>query len=281
MTRSHQLDGNNNNAAWNSLSLSNYIKKNSVSDGLTIFHHIPKTAGSSLVREMRDHIGGYHPFHVNYKRFSGGDINYHDIRPQLESEMHSVIDEALVKYSSSSVHSMSGHFYASHMKRLLNVFPSAFFFTFLRHPVARVVSDYRYQCTPQHPPHRSFIREYPTIMHYLDNEDDHNKSFDYLLGRDVQIVDGISYIENNYSFIGIQEMYPMSFNILFRFHGINAFPKLHIRPTQNLDVNAVKVTDKLRLAIMDRNKKDASIYDHFFRKMMLRRDEWRSLVGIQ
>src|SRR3712207_8209906 len=43
--------------------------------------------------------------------------------------------------------------------------------TMLRHPVKRVISDYRYQGSPMHPEHEGFRRRCPTLRDFLKVEE--------------------------------------------------------------------------------------------------------------
>ncbi|MFC7705059.1 hypothetical protein ACFQXB_12705 [Plastorhodobacter daqingensis] len=245
--------------------------------GLTVFQHINKTAGSSMVAELQRHPGNYMSLHNDYERFRDPELDYATLIPALRTEMHQVLDRALVAYQPDRVRCLSGHLYREHMDRLFALFPQAFFFTFLRAPVARVISDFRYQCTPQHPPYLAFRRACPTIEHYLDREDETDKMYEMLVGRDVPLDEGIAHIERRYALVGIHEMYPMSFNILMRCHGRDSFPRAHLRPTADLPENRVELTPALRARIEARNPRDMALYRHFHAQMLARRGEWQAL----
>ncbi len=51
--------------------------------------------------------------------------------------------------------SFSGHIRRPHIDFIQTELPGTRFFTLLREPVARVVSDYRYCLSPSHPTHRA------------------------------------------------------------------------------------------------------------------------------
>ncbi|MFD1914507.1 hypothetical protein [Halodurantibacterium flavum] len=264
---------------WSRLPLVDYIASHRRAEGgLTIFQHIPKTAGSSLVAELQRHIGGYHSLHNDFSGLGTDDVVHEGLAERLRAEMHGVLDQALVRYQPGVMRSMSGHIHHEHVDRLRAVFPDALFFTFLRSPVARVISHYRYQRTPAHPPYRAFIRACPTFEHYLENDpDSSDMMFDYLVGRDYGLEEGIARVERLYTFIGIQEMYPMSFDILMRLHGLDVRPSARLRMTEGTADNEVELTPELRARIEARNPKDVALYNHFLAKMRARRGEWQAL----
>ncbi|MFC7704794.1 sulfotransferase family 2 domain-containing protein [Plastorhodobacter daqingensis] len=253
---------------WKTTTLEAYLEAHQP-PALTVFQHIPKTAGSSLVAEMNRHIGHYTPI----------EIDYNDPDPDVHQRVNKAVARFLDAWTPEETRCTSGHIFREQVEQILARVPDVGLFTFLRSPVARFVSDYRYQCTVDHPGHEDFLRRFPTIEHYLDATYEMNKMCRYLIGKDVAVEDGIAFVERNFHFVGIQEMYPMSFNILMRLQGVDALPTERVRQTKAIAQNEVALSDTLVEEILARNAKDAALYDHFHKLLLSRRDQWREMIG--
>ena len=137
--------------------------------------------------------------------------------------------------------------------------------TMLRDPVDRIVSDYRYQRSPAHPPsadhpRRSRHRRLPS------DRFQQNKTARHLLPYPM-VADGdperaIEYILANYDFVGVQEMYPLSFGILTAMIGKPRPPSL--RKNVNPEAStSVEINDDLVKSVREVNRLDAAIYAYF------------------
>ena len=163
-----------------------------------------------------------------------------------------------------------------HVLRIRKTFPKAKVFSFLRDPVERVISDFRYARTPAHPPYRDFIRQFPTIESYVDSPASQNKMFKFLApDPDLGTPELFAFLDQSTSFIGLTEMYPMSFNILMKLTGSNILPSLHKSKTEMTENNNVERTPGLLKRIRDANERDLSLFVWVKERMIARRDEWR------
>jgi hypothetical protein len=88
------------------------------------FLHVPKSGGSSVISSLRSTLGAARLFHANESRYQHGPL---DVLLALHPDRYQVV---------------AGHFsFAQITDTLLD---RAFFFTFLREPVDRVLSHYYY-----------------------------------------------------------------------------------------------------------------------------------------
>lgn len=252
------------------LPLAAYIDANRAdnrADGFTLFQHIPKTAGSSLTGEMARHIRDYRNIFLTDATPGAG----------FEARMTARVEQFVTGELPAGYRCASGHLHREHVERILAARPDAFLFTFLREPVARFVSDYRYQCTPMHPGHEAFRARFPTIEDYLEAREG-NKMTRFMLGRDVALTrrvpfeDALAWAEETFHFVGIQDNYPLSFGILMRLHGLAARPSHRKRVNEANAGGAGDITPELRARIEERNELDARLFAHFRAKLLAHKD---------
>ena len=124
-----------------------------VRNPLLVFQHIQKTAGTSLTRELAMTFPPYKNIHITYTPET----------VTTDDAMADATNAFLVDHPERRFRSASGHFDPRHIRMLRDAIPYASFFTILREPVARILSDYRYSTSPAHPPHASFLKDFPTI----------------------------------------------------------------------------------------------------------------------
>jgi hypothetical protein len=141
----------------------------------------------------------------------------------------------------------------------------------LRDPVARLVSDFRYARTPKHPPYKDFIARFPTIEDYVQSRSSQNKMVKHLGGSDP------AEVFKEFTFIGALELYPMSFNILFRLMNENVMPKLHERKTEGTADNKVELTADLSEQIKAANPGDVRIFNAVRSALKSQRPAWADL----
>lgn len=255
---------------WSDKALKDYIKDIADTPGPLVFQHIPKTAGSSLVHEISRSVGGYKPITVDYSTTRA-------VQPMDDMFMEAV-ERFIAAYDPETVKSASGHLRRKHIDRLLEAIPDAKLVTVLRNPVDRMISDYRYQCTDQHPPHKEFIERFPRIEDYVNFRGTADKHWHFMIDdNDMSIEDGIDFIEKRFAFVGLKEMYPMSVNVMMLLRGHDVMPRVHKRSTKPNAANAVEITDELVAQITEKNRKDFALFEHFRKKLVEKRDEWRKL----
>jgi hypothetical protein len=248
--------------------LATFLANDRFADELCVFIHIPKTAGSSLSHELARMRRPYRNIHRTY--YQGETVTF----SRLEDEIAAVIDSGEIQ----TARSCSGHFTWAMAAPIRAARPDARFFTFLRDPVQRVLSDYRYSRTPSHPTYRETIARFPTIESYVEAPETQNKMTRFLMPGDVVTPEQISrFIGSNYAFVGLLEMYPLSFNILARLLGSGRMPSEHKRRTEDTDDNVVDVTPELRAIIAAHNARDMALYDAARVKLIGIEDEWSAM----
>jgi len=235
-------------------------------EALWLFLHIPKTAGSSFGSELAALRPPYRNIHVDYRNHS---------RPFAE-QLQRAVDEFVADCKRVRFRSASGHLALHHVHQIRDAVPDCKLVTFVRDPVARVVSDYRYQRTPAHPPYRDFITKYPNLRSYVSSPGARDKMFDHLAGdKSLPFQVGYRSIQDTFSFIGLVEHYPMCFNVFTRLCGLDAMPMLYRRRTEENSDNRVTLDLATIREIRQRNSRDCRLYNRVRNAWDAVADEWR------
>jgi hypothetical protein len=247
------------------LSLAEFLESHRDKQDLWLFVHIPKTAGSSLSTEISRKLIPYRNIHIDS---SEKNVEY-------AVQVQNAVNRFIADSETRRFRSASGHINIGHVNHIRSAIPAAKAFTFLRHPVKRLISDFRYQRTPLHPPYKEFIERFPTIESYVASEISQNRMYKTLVRDEkMPLQEAFKQVADDFTFIGFLEMYPMSFNILFRLFGLDSMPEDHKRPTPETQDNAVEDTPELRNRILMANAQDMVLYRHFADKLRARRDQW-------
>ncbi|MBV1799397.1 sulfotransferase family 2 domain-containing protein [Siccirubricoccus sp. G192] len=232
--------------------------------GLLVFSHVPKTAGSSLRAEIARVL----------KPEANIFLDYNDKTRTYMQGLDDAVAAFLERHRKLPHRFASGHIFAHHVDAIAREAGSIRRVTMLRQPVKRVVSDYRYQCSPMHPGNEEFRRRCPTFGHYLQRVEEANKATRYLVPHALfQSGDQeacLDYMLRTYDFIGMQEMYPLSFRMLFALIGQPRAPTLRMRVNDGDEAAELAADPQVLREVEDRNALDLGIYN-----AMLAR--WRSV----
>lgn len=228
--------------------------------GLWLFAHVPKTAGSSLGSDLARVLKPYCNIHIAPEERAART------RPAPEL-LDAVVERFLAAHADRPYRFASGHLLHRHAERIAAAVPGMRRFTLLREPVARVVSDFRYQRSPLHPLADWSIRRTPGLAAFIDLPGQRNRAAKHLvpaaLVREGRIAEAIAYVEEHYAFVGLQEMYELSFR------AISALVARPMAPTERRRVNSAPVEEEARLtpelaaAIAERSPIDMALHRHF------------------
>ncbi|MEP2785158.1 MAG: sulfotransferase family 2 domain-containing protein [Pseudoruegeria sp.] len=216
-----------------------------------IFHHIPKTAGSSLTSELRFCLPPYR--NINFDEYGRGvDRN---------KGLMGAVDSFLEEHDEVGYRSCSGHLRPQHLERLRAGLPRAQVFTFLRDPIERFISEYRYSRTSRYPAHKEFVDRYPDIDAYIDNDDSHNKLWNFIDPASQEATPkNIRAIFDRYAFIGLVEEFGPHFSYFAGLSGYPKAPSARTNMTVNTAANTIADTAELRARIAKANHKDVALY---------------------
>jgi hypothetical protein len=234
--------------------------------GVWFFHHIPKTAGTSLTRELRFSFPPYRNIHFdqygpNVDRIQG---------------LSDAVDSFLEDHKTRRFRSCSGHLRFQHVRRLREVLPELRAVTFLRDPVDRLISEYRYCRTEAFPEHEAFRKQYPDIEAFFSVSRNCNQLWSFLAPAAQEgTPEQITSIFNRYSFIGVVEELDTDF---MYFTGLSGYPKAiatQANRTKPSKDNEIEITANLRASIAESNAKDMMLYTAVQDVLAPKREEMR------
>tara|TARA_R110002051_G_scaffold45702_1_gene92156 strand:+ start:27612 stop:28421 length:810 start_codon:yes stop_codon:yes gene_type:complete len=208
-----------------------------------LFVHIPKTAGMSVGRSLREAFDVFRGVDWTNKAKSFRDETRAAVYTQSRANSRQVI---------------MGHYGWSELQIWRNHNMPLKCGTILRDPVARVVSNYNYNCSPKHPLNETFKGRFPTLDDYVVN-----------LPLDVQVTQAAGLIcsfENlldklntHYSFLGVAEHLNASLTHLWRSHGLPAQQTYRENTGPRSQVPPLSLA--LRKIIQDRSHNDCKLHD--------------------
>ncbi len=226
-------------------------------DALWLFVHVPKTAGSSLRQELAEMLQPEWNIAVDY----------HDASLPHDEKMDSAARRFLAAQAEQPHRFASGHILDHHARWIEEAAGDVRRVTMLREPVARFVSDYRYQRSPMHPTHQEFKKRFPTLADYAAVEGEWNKMARHLMpAAMLEAADAptaIAYLMDRYAFVGLQEIYALSFGVLTRLLGQQRTATAKLRVNAVTEETKVELTPELRQKVEAANRLDMAIYDAF------------------
>ncbi|MFD1914281.1 sulfotransferase family 2 domain-containing protein [Halodurantibacterium flavum] len=235
-----------------------YLSANTDSTTPWIFQHIPKTAGSSLTAELSRHRSPY----VNLFVDDSSAIPYRQQMMQHAASVEPVSDGRPLR-------SLSGHFTHDEIDVLQGRLPDARLFTFVRSPVERVISDFRYSRTPQHPDWRKVIEDFPTLDAFIEHSSAaRNQMAFFMLGvREGDPTEIATAAMKRFNFVGSLDSYDVSFRALSLMLWTQSEPTVHARPTRETAENKVEITNGQIARIKEQNALDQAIFNRVTKKL--------------
>lgn len=245
-----------------------YLRRLQGTGAVWIFHHIPKTAGSSVTHELRHILPPYRNIHAD-----------HQPGQNRADALMVAVDKFVEDNKKQQFRSASGHLRLPNYRRLREALPNARFMTILRHPAARLISDYRYAKTDKHPLHAEFSAEFPTIEDYVENDGVRNKMWKFLAPpNEAATPEAIGRIFDRYAFIGMLETLEEDWAFFSALIGHPKTVATRVNVTQNQTTNRVAENDALLERIREQNEKDFALYEAVERVLTAKREDMRAFV---
>jgi hypothetical protein len=146
----------------------------------------------------------------------------------------------------------------------VEVAPDVLPVTMLRDPISRLVSDYRFRTSKNHPQHAHARAMYPSFRHFVEHESNQNVLFDYLCASPEdsmqQVVDNLM---KNFLFVGVQESYDICLKLQMALIGARARPRYVLRQAEKLSVDDLDITKEDFQRARELNELDRGLYEVF------------------
>lgn len=211
---------------------------------VVLFTHIPKTAGMSVGKALRQGFDEFHPVHWE----NVGQAFRRKSRKVLYERSHTPARRVMMGHFSW----IEINFWKTHE---LPIKAAAI----LRDPLARVVSNYNYNCSAKHPRHEQFKQKFPTLDAYAEN-----LSFDYqlntLIGAFYSFDHALEKLTRYYSFLGLTEHLGASLEHFATSHGL---PKLqeHRQNRATKPASEAQVSDRVRNIVLEKSHNDQRLFE--------------------
>lgn len=164
--------------------------------GVLVYVHLPKAAGNSSIRPLRGHFPPY--VSVNWRK----------------PKEH--VEEIVANWNDTPIYFISGHLNHAALEVIRTSSLPHSCITFLRHPVDRIISSYRYSSSAKAPNYEAFLARHPTLEHFVFEAVRPNEISRFMLGRNVQCLDEYKAGMKKFAFIGVSELLPLCHMVLCR-----------------------------------------------------------------
>jgi hypothetical protein len=165
-------------------------------DTVLVYVHLPKAAGNASIGALRDHFTPY--VSVDWRQ------------PMRHME------EIVASWTNHQVRFISGHIHHDVLEVIRTSSLPQVRMTFIRHPVDRIISSYRYRSSARSPRQEANLARHPTLEHYVFEAVKTNEIARFMLGKDVRSLDEYERGMKKFSFIGVSELLPLSHLVLSR-----------------------------------------------------------------
>lgn len=239
--------------------------------GTWLFQHIPKTAGTSLVQELRFCLPPYRNIHVSAEDSEA--MSHHDAL--MNAVERFLRDDAQFRF-----HSASGHLRQSHLDRIRSSMPEIRLFTWLRDPVERVVSEYRYTRTPKHPTYKDYLERYTCVEEFVDDSNEQDKMWRFIAPRALKAdSEGLCQLFERFTFIGILEEMDLCFRFFTGLSGCPKPPTARTNITRSDETNSVEISPELKDRIRAANPRDMALYGSITKALSQRRADMEAEIA--
>jgi hypothetical protein len=250
-----------------------YFAEAGKGDPLWLFVHVPKTAGSSMQAEM----AAIHTPAANI------EIDYTETTKTYQVLFDEAVQRFITQHGTVPCRFATGHVQAKHTAVIRKAIPNVRCFTMLRNPVARIISDYRYQRSEMNLARADFIAKTPDFATYVARPFVHNKSSIALVPRPiVEAGDGaaaVEFVMNNFAFVGMQEMYPICLRALTTLMGQPRSAEAKVRVNAETEENRVVLTPDEEAELKRKNAVDVALFTAFTQKWRAIREDLRTYLA--
>ncbi len=218
-----------------------YLRLHRVSpDALIAYVHIPKAAGNSVIGAIKESISNVY------------NVAWNNVDRSF--------DEMIASYETNQYHLVSGHFRYHQIKRLETANIPHVNISMIRDPIERIVSQYRYMCTPTHPIYKEFKAQFPQFRDFALSGFNDNTLSRCLAGHARSAEEVYDTILRTFHFVGLTEFMSESNFLLQHILGCRIVTPDRLNVTPARPDNAVEMPDELREKLLDIHSVDVMLY---------------------
>lgn len=212
---------------------------------VVLFVHIPKTAGMSVGRALREAFDVFHP------------IEWSNIPASFRNRTRDALYLRTDGRPRRQV--IMGHFGWPEIQFWRNQELPIKAASIIRDPVARFVSNFNYNRSEAHPAHKAFSERFPTLDSYVEQLP-RDMQLNMLIGAFWSFDHALELLAKYYSFIGATERLGPSLEHFARSHGLGARLPEHrenvgARPAEEEDV-----PPSVRERVLERSRNDLRLH---------------------
>ena len=238
-----------------------YLAENADSpNDFWLFQHIPKTAGSALRNQLFQAL----------RPSAGIDVKSIDPTLPLEKRRSEATRLFIQRSRKQKFRSAGGHITMPEVLRILHHHPHAKLITFLRDPVERVISDFVYfkQQPADGPRPEETQRLFASFEGFVNHVASQDKMARFLSpDRPIGDAELLRFIERRFVFVGIQDRYAGSVELLGKLMGRKFDASARVRDSAQSGAPKPTVTAADRAMIAAMNPRDVLLFQHFSDKL--------------
>ena len=214
---------------------------------VVLFVHIPKTAGMSVGRALRERFDVFHP--IDWANIPAS------FRARTRDALYLRTDERPRRQV------IMGHFGWPEIQFWRNQELPLKAASIIRDPVARFVSNFNYNRSEAHPAHQAFRERFPDLQSYV-GQLPRDMQLNMLIGAFWSFDHALELQTTYYSFLGATERLGPSLEHFSRSHGLSGGLTEHrenvgARPVEE----APEIPASVRDAVLERSRNDLRLHE--------------------
>ncbi len=212
---------------------------------LLVYLHVPKAAGNSSIGSIKVKVG----------KENSRSIKWNDIEKSWS--------DFIVEHQEKPLSLVSGHFRFKHVLALKEANVDYKLVTFIRHPVERIISQYKYSCSENVPNYLEFRNKFKTFDDYAYRGVGPNAVSRILVQGALSFEEYLNKLKDRYAFVGLSEHYDFSMFMLMNSLGYD----YEIAKKKNVTIkdsfNQFDVSKKTYDYLLEKHSLDVQLFNHF------------------
>lgn len=222
------------------------VKPNTFKDDndIVLFVHLPKTAGMSVGKSLQDAFDKFH------------GVAWQDVGKSFRQLTQQA---CYFRSHTKSRQVLMGHYGWNEVSLWKDAEMPIKCATVIRDPVARVISNYNYNCSAKHPTNAQFKARHPTIESFVLSQPN-DFQLTKMIGMFYSLENAMEKLVKYYTYIGVTEQLSASLDHFSLSHGLPSLQEHQINVAVGGEMAAADVPPALRAMIEERNYNDMRLH---------------------